>query len=72
MLLVLATSVEARLTEPAIEAVGASPPAGARVPLSVTLLDDTGIPQELQASLATRLRFSSSPTTPARRCVVRC
>jgi protein SCO1/2 len=48
---VLATSAEAGLTAPAIQSVGASPPAGARVPLSVTLRDETGAPQTLQAAL---------------------
>lgn len=51
MPLVSATSVEARLAGPAIEAVGALPPAGARVPLSVTLFDETGVPQTLQAAI---------------------
>jgi len=51
VLLVLATSAEAGLTAPAVASVGASPPAGARVPLSVTLLDETGAPQTLQAAI---------------------
>jgi protein SCO1/2 len=49
--LVLATSAEAGLTAPAIDSVGASPPAGARVPPAVTLLDETGVPRTLQAAL---------------------
>ena len=48
---VLATSAEAGLTAPAIQSVGASPPADARVPLSVTLRDETGAPQTLQAAI---------------------
>jgi protein SCO1/2 len=51
VLVVLATSAEAGLTAAAIESVGASPPAGARVPLSVTLLDETGAPQKLDAAI---------------------
>jgi protein SCO1/2 len=51
VLVVLAPSAEAGLTAPAIDAVGASPPAGARVPLSVGLLDETGAPQTLQAAI---------------------
>ena len=47
----MATSVQAGLTAPAIASVGASPPAGARVPLSVTLLDETGAPQTLQRAI---------------------
>ena len=51
VLLVLATSAEAVLTGQAIASVGASPSAGVRVPLSVTLLDETGAPQTLQAAI---------------------
>jgi hypothetical protein len=54
MLLVLATSAEARLTAPAIEAVGTSPPANAHVPLSLTLQLETGL-----ASARTRSGTSS-------------
>jgi protein SCO1/2 len=49
--LVLANSAEAGLTGPAIASVGVSPPADARIPLSVTLLDETGAPQTLQAAI---------------------
>lgn len=51
MPLVSATSVEARLAGPAIEAVGALPPVAAQVPLSVTVLDETGAAQTLQAAI---------------------
>jgi protein SCO1/2 len=51
LLPVLATSAEAGLTAPAIQSVDASPPAGARVPLSVALRDETGVPQTLQAAI---------------------
>jgi protein SCO1 len=49
--LVLATSAEAGLTAPAIGSVGALPPADARVPLSVTLFDETGAPQTLRGAI---------------------
>jgi protein SCO1 len=49
--LVLATSAEAGLTASAIASVGVSPPADARIPMSVTLLDETGAPQTLQAAI---------------------
>jgi protein SCO1/2 len=52
MLLVLATSAEARLTTPATQAVGASPPANAQIPLSLTLQDERGVPQTLQVVTA--------------------
>jgi protein SCO1/2 len=52
MLLVLTTTAEARLTAPSIEAVGASLPANAQVPLSLTLQDETGAPQTLEAATA--------------------
>lgn len=51
MPLVSATSVEARLAGPAIEAVGALPPVAAQVPLYVTALDETGAAQTLQAAI---------------------
>jgi protein SCO1/2 len=52
MLLVLATTAEARLTTPATQAVGASPPANAQIPLSLTLQDERGVPQTLQVVTA--------------------
>src|SRR5262249_25395750 len=52
VLLVLAVPAEARLIAPEIDAVAASPPSNAQVPLSLTLKDEAGVERTLGAAVA--------------------
>jgi len=52
LLLVLAARAEARLIAPEIDAVAASPPSNAQVPLSLTLKDEAGVERTLGAAVA--------------------
>jgi len=52
VLLVLAVPAEARLIAPEIDAVAASPPSNAHVPLSLTLKDEAGVKRTLGAAVA--------------------